>query len=224
MIFFASSQCVYPDMAPGFDPFAQERIVSELDLLPRPCRESDASFDTFAFGQEKLYAEKLYDAYARAYGLDVRIARIGNTYGPYCTWDGDRAKSVAAICRKVAQAPYAGVVDLWGSGQQTRAFTYVDDVIDGILSLMLTDYSQPVNIASAETVTIRELFETVCRVANKVLAFRTVPGPVGNMARGSDNTLCRKVLDWEPETSLFNGIALTYPWIREQVDKAKSTV
>jgi len=212
-IFFASSQCVYPDKF-EIDPFAAERFGGIVDNAAH--RETDAHFDTFAFGQEKMFAEKLYDAYRRNYGIDCCIGRLGNTYGPYSTWDGDRAKAPAAICRKVAQASYAGTVDLWGNGGVRRSFTYVDDVIDGIQRLMDSDYTQPLNIANAETVTIMELFETVLRVANKVLVHRWVDGPVGVTARGSDNTLCRKVLDWEPSTSLWNGLAITYPWIRDQ--------
>jgi nucleoside-diphosphate-sugar epimerase len=208
-IFFASSQCVYPE--PGIDPFAQERIALNA------CREQDASFDTFAFGQEKLYAERLYDAYARNFGFEIRIGRLGNTYGPYCIWNGSRAKAVAAICRKVAGAPYAGTIELWGNGKQTRSFTYVDDAIEGILRLMKSDYDKPVNIASAQTVTIEELLETVCRVAGKIVGWKTVDGPVGVRHRPSDNTLCRKVLNWEPRTGLELGLAMTYPWVAKQV-------
>jgi GDP-D-mannose 3', 5'-epimerase len=215
-VFFASSQCVYPEAA--FDPYASERLVPR-HLAPAAFREDQASFNNFAFAKEKLYAEALCMAYSLNYGLNVRIGRLGNTYGPYCVWDGDRSKSVAAICRKVAEAPYAGCVKIWGDGQQTRSFTYVGDVIDGILKLMASDYDKPVNIASAETVTIVELFEAVCRVANKVLAWEPSSGPVGVRARGSDNTLAKRVLGWEPETPLWHGLALTYPWIREQVDK-----
>lgn len=214
-IFFASSQCVYPDRF-EIDPFASERLTSELDLMPRGCRESDASFDTFPFAQEKLYAEALYRAYASSFGLEVRIGRLGNTYGPYCTWDGSRAKSVAAICRKVSQAPYSGVVRLWGDGTATRSFTYVDDAVEGIIRLMTSDYSKPVNIAHSEPVSIAELFDTICRVAGKVMAWKSEPGPVGNHARTSDNTLCRQVLNWEPTASLYAGLLKTYPWIKEQ--------
>lgn len=216
-IFFASSQCVYPDFDRGIDPFAQERLASEIDLMPRTCRESDASFNTFAFAQEKLYAERLFLAYAKSYGLSVRIARIGNTYGPYCTYDGSRAKSVAAICRKVAQAKYSGVIRLWGDGTATRSFTYVDDVVDGIIRLMVSDYQKPVNIAHAKPVSIVELFETICKVAGKVMAWEPEPGPVGNASRTSDNTLCRQVLNWEPDTPLYEGLLKTYPWIAKQV-------
>jgi GDP-D-mannose 3',5'-epimerase len=200
-VFFSSSQCVYPATIHG---------------LPQ---EQDASFDTFAFGQEKLYAEALYGAYARNYGLQVRVGRLSNTYGPYCTWAGNRSKAVAAICRKVAEAPYAGCVKLWGDGHQRRSFTYVDDVIDGILKLMESDYDKPLNISIGETMSIAELFESVCHVANKLLGWEPSEGPVGVKNRGSDNTLCRQVLGWEPKTQLWHGLALTYPWIRDQVEK-----
>lgn len=214
-IFFASSQCVYPDKI-SVDPFAQERIVLP-SLSDSTHRESDAHFDTFAFGQEKLFAEKLYDAYARNYGMNVRIGRIGNTYGPYCVYDGPRAKAPAAICRKVAQAGYGGVVDLWGDAQATRSFTYVDDVIEGMIRLMASDYSQPVNLASSEMVTIEQLFETVCKVAGKILTWRASEGPTGVRGRNSDNTLCRQVLNWEPNWTLHEGLSKTYPWIKQQV-------
>lgn len=215
-IFFASSQCVYPDRF-EIDPFAGERLVSELNLMPRLFAERDASFDTFAFAQEKLFAEKLYDAYHRNHGLDIRIGRIGNTYGPYCTWQGPRAKAPAALCRKVAEAAYAGVVDIIGDGQQSRSFTYVDDAVEGMIRLMETNYWKPVNIASREVVTIGQLFEAICHVSGKILAGRSVNGPVGVHSRGSDNTLCRHILGWEPKISLFDGLERTFPWIVEQI-------
>lgn len=215
-IFFASSQCVYPDTF-EIDPFVNERTVSELDLLPRTNRESDASFNTFPFAQEKLYAEALYQAYAREYGLDVRIARLGNTYGPYCAYAGDRPKVVAALCRKVAEAQYAGLVRIWGDGTAVRSFTYVDDAVEGMIRLMASDYTKPVNLASSQQVTVLELFETICRTAGKILAWESEPGPVGVHSRNSDNTLCRQVLGWEPTTSLFSGLSETYHWIAKQV-------
>ncbi len=216
-IFFASSQCVYPDTI-DVDPYANERIASVLGKKSAPGhREEEASFNTFAFGQEKMFAEKLYDAYARNYGIQTRVARYGNTFGPYCEWRDPKAKAPAAICRKVATIPYAGVVDLWGSGEQTRSFTYIDDVIDGTRKLMASDYSQPVNIAHPEQVSIAELFETICNVANKAVSWKpTDDGVVGVRSRGSDNSRCKQVLAWEPSTSLWSGIAMTYPWIRDQ--------
>lgn len=217
-LFFASSQCVYPDRV-EVDPFANERMVSEIDLLPYSPSERDASFNTFAFAQEKLFSEKLCDAYNRNHGLNIAIGRIGNTYGPYCVYDGPRAKAPAAICRKVVAARYSdSVVDLIGSGQQTRSFTYVDDVVEGMIRLMASNYWKPVNIASAETVTIQQLFETTCKVAGKILEYRQIDGPTGARHRGSDNTLCKNVLGWEPTTSLLEGLEKTYPWIKSQVD------
>lgn len=216
-IFFASSQCVYPDHDPGVDPFAQERIPDPKHLVPRACKETDASFNTFPFAQEKLFAETLYRTHAAAYGFEIRIGRLGNTYGPHCTWDGPRAKAVAALCRKVCQAPYAGSVELWGSGNQTRTFTHVDDAVEGMIRLMAADYDKPVNIASSQAVTIDELLETICRLAGKIVGRKFVEGPVGVSHRVSDNTLCRQVLNWEPRIGLELGLAITYPWIRDQV-------
>jgi nucleoside-diphosphate-sugar epimerase len=217
-VLFSSSQCVYPDPPVHVDPFSSERVPAKP--VESNFAEKDASFDTFAFGKEKLFSEALYDAYYRNHGIKVAIARIGNTYGPYCVWDGPRAKAPAALCRKIAEVPYGGVVDIIGSGAQTRAFTYVDDVIDGLIRLMEADYPLPVNISHAEQVSVVELFEIICRIANKIVAWKPVDGPVGVQARGSDNTLCKKVLGWQPETQLWHGMALTYPWIRDESQKA----
>jgi nucleoside-diphosphate-sugar epimerase len=212
-IFFTSSQCVYPDNRFSVDPFAAERIAPP----PAPWKETDAAFENnFAFAKEKMYTEVLYAGYARNYGMPVRIGRLGNTYGPFSVWAGDRAKVVASICRKVAQAPYAGVVELWGDGQASRSFTYVDDAVEGILRLMRSDAQGPVNIAHPDTVTIAELFETICEVAGKVLAWKPSAGPEGVKHRGSDNTLCKQLLNWEPSTSLRAGLEKTYPWVKEQ--------
>lgn len=213
-IFFASSQCVYPDVM-DVDPFANERIAETVTHVA--CKEADASFNTFPFAQEKLFSEQLYSAYAKAYGIRIAIGRLGNTYGPYCTWGGPRAKAPAAICRKVAASPYGVPVELWGNAQQTRSFTYVDDAVEGMIRLMTANYAAPVNIASAEAVTIEQLFEYVCQKAGKILGWQKADGPTGVMYRGSDNALCRAVLQWEPGTSLKDGIAKTYPWIEKQI-------
>ena len=198
-LFFASSQCVYP--------------------TSRECAESDAypANPDSAFGWEKIFAERLYDAYYRNHGLDIRIARFGNTYGPYCVWDGPRAKAPAAICRRVAGLFPGQDVEIWGDGSQTRSFTYVDDAIDGAIRLMANDYHGPVNIASSELVTIKQLVETVCKVASKPAYIKQVPGPIGVHDRNSDNTLCKQVLGWEPTTPVAEGIAKLYPWVVEQI-------
>lgn len=216
-IFFASSQCVYPTRPP-VDPFASERIP---EAQPGVYRECDATFDNFAFAKEKLYAEALYEAHSRAGHVEVRIGRLGNVYGPYSEWRGERAKAPAAICRKVAECSYGGIVELWGDGSARRSFTFVDDAIDGILRLMRSDYSGPVNIAHPALVSVKELFETVCKVAGQTApVFKSAPGPVGAEVRGSHNGLIRQLLKWEPSTSLEEGLRQTYPWIREQVEKA----
>jgi GDP-D-mannose 3', 5'-epimerase len=219
-IFFASSQCVYPDRF-EIDPFVAERIENAT-VRSHGYREQDADFNhNFAFGQEKLYAEALYDSYHRRCGFEIRIGRLGNTYGPYCTWSGDRTKVVAAICRKVAEASYGASVEIWGDGSQTRSFTYVDDAIDGILRLMASSYSKPVNIAHSDQTSIRDLFEIICSIACKDLLryYVSDAGPVGVASRGSDNTLCCEVLGWEPTTNLWDGLSKTYPWIKNEVEK-----
>src|SRR5882672_3485713 len=216
-IFFASSQCVYPTVEP-VDPFAFERLSPPTHSN----REVDASFENFAFAQEKLFSEKLYDAYRRNHGLTIRVGRLGNTYGPFCTWYGERAKAPAAICRKVAEAPYAGTVKLWGDGSQIRTFTYIDDAIDGIRRLMDADYQYPVNIASSEAVTIAELFDAVCHAAGKIVAFEPTDGPTGVRARTSDNSLALEVLGWEPAIPLSEGICKLYEWVSQQVLNRKA--
>jgi len=216
-VFFASSQCVYPRTI-EIDPYSSERISEDE---PGMYRECDARFENnFAFAREKLYAESLYQAFGRDHGLVVRIGRLGNTYGPYCAWNGNRAKAVAAICRKVAEAPYASAVELWGDGTQQRSFTYVEDAIEGILRLMRSDYSGPVNIAHSEMVTVQELFEVICEAAGKILAAKPGIGPIGAAVRGSHNGLCRQVLGWEPTTSLWLGLGGTYSWIKAQVENS----
>lgn len=209
-VFFASSQCVYPD------------IVENGEMAA--CREDDARFNTFPFAQEKLFSERVYAAHARTNRFKLAIGRLGNTYGAHCRWQDPHAKVVAALCRKVAAAPYAAAIDLWGDGRQVRTFTHVDDAVEGMIRLMAADYDKPVNIASSQAVTIDELLETICRLAGKFVGRKFVEGPVGVSHRVSDNTLCRQVLNWEPRIGLELGLATTYPWIRDQVLTAASNV
>lgn len=222
-IFFASSACVYPDLC--YRPSNVEYDLLDFDFL-KSNDGATAEYQAYpaqptnAFGWEKLYAERMYEAYGRVSGTAVRIGRLGNTYGEYCTWDGDRAKSVAAICRKVAEASYAGTFSIWGDGEQTRSFTYVDDVIEGIRRLMASDYSSPINIASSETVSINQLCEYVCAAAGRIMAWQHIDGPIGVRGRTSDNTLVKQVLNWEPQITLKEGLRKTYPWIRAQVENA----
>ncbi len=201
-LFFASSVCVYPDMPAGADP------VDESGAYPaHPDNE---------YGWEKLYAERVAAAYGRSTGMAVRIARFENTYGPLGTWREGREKAPAAICRKVAEAGPGGIVEVWGDGSAVRSFTYVDDLVDGIVALTASDLDGPVNLGSPQYVTVDELVGTVVGVAGFPVEVRHVPGPVGVAARNFSTERARS-LGWSAPTSLVKGLARTYPWVAEQV-------
>ena len=205
--FFSSSVCVYRDMEPDEPP------LTEDDAIPaNPDNE---------YGWEKLYAERVAMAYGRRYGMKVRIARFENCYGPEGTWTGGREKAPAAICRKVAEAEDAGTIEVWGDGTAIRVFTYVDDLVDGIYTLIQSDLEGPVNIGSDERVTVADLVRTVIEVSGKKLHVRYVPGPVGVHARNFSKARIES-LGWEAKYSLKEGIARTYPWIEAQVRAARS--
>lgn len=223
-IFFASSACVYPDTS--VHEFASEYTNVQYDLLDvgsvmrAHTKESDAwtAMPTNTFGVEKLFAEQLYLAYGKHYGFDVRIARLGNTYGPGATWQGDRAKAPAALCRKVAMSGLSGEVSLWGDGQQARSFLYVDDAIEGILKLMdHSTFQGPVNIGSSELVSIDNLALLISLAAGKKISIQHVPGPIGVRGRASDNTLARRTLSWEATTPLQTGLKKTYDWVESRL-------
>ena len=200
--FFSSSVCVYRDMLPG------EPEMSEADAYPAlPDNE---------YGWEKLYAERISMAYGRRYGFPVRIARFQNCYGPEGTWSGGREKAPAAICRKVAEVPDGGTVEVWGDGSAVRSYTYVDDMVEGIHALTQSDLEGPVNIGISEYVTVDELVETVARVAGKTVRIEHVDGPVGVRSRNFSHDRVHS-LGWRPRFPLEAGIAATYPWIEEQV-------
>ena len=200
--FFSSSVCVYRDMEPGEPPMAEDGAYPAM-----PDNE---------YGWEKLYAERMALAYARRYPLKVRIARFQNTYGPYGTWTGGREKAPAAMCRKVAEADDGGAVEVWGDGTAVRNYTYVDDLVDGIVRLMRSDLEGPVNIGSQEYVTVDELVETVARVAGKDVRIKHVPGPVGVQSRNFATNRIESI-GWQPRYALEEGLAQTYPWVAEQV-------
>jgi len=200
--FFSSSVCVYRDMEPGEPPMAEDGAYPAM-----PHNE---------YGWEKLYAERMALAYARRYPLKVRIARFQNTYGPYGTWTGGREKAPAAICRKVAEAGPGDAVEVWGDGTAVRNYTYVDDLVDGIVRLMRSDLEGPVNIGSQEYVTVDELVETVARVAGKDVRIKHVPGPVGVQSRNFATNRIESI-GWQPRYALEEGLAQTYPWVAEQV-------
>ena len=206
--FFSSSVCVYRDMQPG------EPALTEDDAIPaHPDNE---------YGWEKLYAERVAMAYGRHTDMKVRIARFQNCYGPVGTWRGGREKAPAAICRKVAEAEDGGTIEVWGHGVAIRAYTYVDDMVDGIYLLMHSDLEGPVNIGSSEHVTVDELVETVIEVAGKEIHRKYVEGPVGVQSRNFSKKRIHS-LGWRAKVSLKEGIGYTYPWIETQVKAARET-
>ncbi len=204
--FFSSSVCVYRDMAPG------EPEMTEADAIPaHPDNE---------YGWEKLYAERMAQAYGRRHDMTVRIARFQNCYGPEGTWAGGREKAPAAICRKVAEAEDGGMIEVWGDGKAIRSYTYVDDMVDGIYLLMHSDLDGAVNIGCPQYVSVDELVATVAEVAGKHVQIRHVDGPVGVRSRNFSNERIYST-GWRPRFSLRDGIARTYPWVEQQVAKAR---
>jgi nucleoside-diphosphate-sugar epimerase len=209
--FYSSSACVYP-------------AHNQCDPKNPDCAEDSvypAAPDS-EYGWEKLFSERLYLAYARNYGVQVRIARFHNVFGPEGAWQGGREKAPAALCRKVAAAPDGGEIEIWGDGAQTRTFLYIDEAIDGVRRLMESDFSGPVNIGSEEMVTLDDLARTLMEIAGKKLAIRHVPGPVGVRGRRSDNTLIRKQLGWAPIRPLREGLERTYDWVAHQVSRERA--
>jgi len=206
-LLYTSSACIYP----GY-----------LQDTPEvtPLREQDAypADPEDGYGWEKLYSERVAMHYRQDYGLETRIVRFHNIYGPLGTYDGGREKSPAAICRKVALVEDEGVVEVWGDGKQTRSYCYVDDCVEGIHRLMESDYAEPLNLGQDRMVTINELVDIVAGIAGKrVYKQHDLEKPQGVRGRNSDNTQLRKVLGWEPRTSLEAGLARTYQWIAEQL-------
>jgi len=204
--FFSSSVCVYRDMQPG------EPEMKEDEAVPaHPDNE---------YGWEKLYAERMAMAYARNRGIQVRIARFQNCYGPEGTWRGGREKAPAAMCRKVAEVEDGGTIDVWGDGTAIRSYTYVDDMVNGIYLLMQSDLEGPANIGCPEYVAVDELANAVAEVAGKKITIRHVPGPVGVQSRNFSNERIYS-LGWQARYFLKDGIAQTYPWVEEQVRQAR---
>jgi nucleoside-diphosphate-sugar epimerase len=209
-IFYSGSACMYPEH-------------NQLDPDNPDCREESAypANPDSEYGWEKLFSERLYFAYNRNYGIPVRVARYHNIFGPEGTWEGGREKAPAAICRKVAYLPEeGGAIEVWGDGLQTRSFLFVDECIEATRRLMDSDFMGPVNIGSEEMVTINQLVETAARVANKeVRKMHKLDAPLGVRGRNSNNDVIRRELDWDYSQTLEEGIAKTYNWILEQIDK-----
>jgi GDP-D-mannose 3',5'-epimerase len=205
-IFYSSSACMYPE-------------YNQLDPLNPDCREESAypAAPDSEYGWEKLFSERIYLAYARNYGIPVRIARYHNIFGPEGTWNGGREKAPAAICRKVAYLPkQGGAIEVWGDGLQTRSFLFIDECIEATWRLMQSDFQGPVNIGSEEMVTINQLVDTVAKVAGKDVNKIHIDGPLGVRGRNSNNDLIRENLGWDYQMTLEEGISKTYAWIEEQ--------
>lgn len=206
--FYSSSACIYPEY---------KQMTAKL----KPLKEEDAfpAQPQDAYGWEKLVSEILAKYYYEQYGMETRIARFHNIFGPLGTWDGGREKAPAAICRKIATARLTGnyEIEIWGDGEQTRSFCYIDDCLQGIYRLMMSDYAEPLNIGQDRMLSINQLVDLVAEIAGVKVIKKYVSGPQGVRGRNSDNTRLRKVLKWEPEISLEEGLARTYKWIEEQV-------
>ena len=211
-IFYSSSACMYPEHN-QLDP--ENPLCSEESAYP-------ANPDS-EYGWEKLFSERLFLAYSKNFGLNCKIARYHNIFGPLGTWNGGREKSPAALCRKIAMAKDGGSIDIWGDGLQTRSFLYIDECVEGTIRLLRSDFSGPVNIGSEEKIAINELAKLIMKIAGKNLKINNIDGPLGVRGRNSDNRLIRKKLNWEPSLPLKVGFEKTYNWILQQVGGIKKT-
>jgi nucleoside-diphosphate-sugar epimerase len=204
-VFYSSSACMYPEH-------------NQLDPDNPNCAEDSAypANPDSEYGWEKLFSERVFLAFHRNYGLEVRIARFHNIFGPQGSWNNGKEKAPAAICRKVSEAEDGGEVEVWGDGLQTRSFLYVDECLDGVLTLMRSDCIEPVNIGSDEMVSINQLVDIAAEVADKKVVKNHIPGPQGVRGRNSDNTFIEKMIGWRPSTKLIDGVRETYNWIDSQ--------
>lgn len=209
-VFFSSSACIYPRF-------------NQTDPNNPNCEEYSAypADPDSEYGWEKIFSERLYNAAWRNYELNVRIARFHNVFGPEGTWNSGKEKAPAALCRKIAMANQGGKIEIWGDGTQTRSFLYIDDCIDGILSLMESNCTEVLNIGSEEMVTINRLAEIIAAHAGKTISLKNIEGPIGVLGRNSENTLVTKSIGWYPKINLSEGILKTYAWIESEVEKLK---
>jgi nucleoside-diphosphate-sugar epimerase len=201
--FYSSSVCIYPDMEIGAPEMSEEEAYPAL-----PHNE---------YGWEKLYAERMVEAYSRHFPIEVRIARFQNCFGAYGTWAGGREKAPAAICRKVAEVEDGGTIEVWGDGTAVRSYTHVDDMVNGIYQLTQSDLKGPVNIGNPEYISVNELVDIVSEVAGKKVNIKHIDGPVGVQSRNFSNEKIYSI-GWRAVVDTKNGIAATYPWIEEQVN------
>ena len=205
-LFYSSSACMYPEH-------------NQDDPDNPNCAESSAypAAPDSEYGWEKLFSERLFLAYNRNHGMQARVARFHNIFGPEGTWTGGKEKAPAAVCRKVAMAKSGGEIEIWGDGRQTRSFLYIDECLEGTTRLLRSGFEGPVNIGSEEMVTINQLVDIVSDIAGKKLVKKHIPGPQGVRGRNSDNRLIREKLGWAPSQPLVTGLEQTYAWIERQV-------
>jgi GDP-D-mannose 3',5'-epimerase len=208
-LFYSSSACVYAE-------------YNQKDADNPKCDEGSAypAQPDSEYGWEKLFSERLYLSYARNYGLQVRIARFHNIFGPEGVWDGGKEKVPAALCRKIAEAKDGGEMEIWGDGKQTRSFLYIDECIEGIRRLTDSNVDEPVNLGSMEIISINHLAEMIATVAGKKISIKHISGPTGVRGRNSDNKLIQQKLGWAPNYPLQKGMEITYRWVEGQVKKS----
>jgi nucleoside-diphosphate-sugar epimerase len=211
-IFYSSSACMYPEH-------------NQKDPHNPKCNEDSAypAAPDSEYGWEKLFSERLFLAYARNYGIEARVARYHNIFGPEGTWVGGREKAPAALCRKIAEAKDGTHIDVWGDGLQTRSFLFVDECVHGTMTLTRSNFAGPVNIGSEEMVTINELANMIIKISGKNLTIKHITGPQGVRGRNSDNKLIQEKLNWKPSMPLVQGLSATYQWISKQVEQAAAT-
>lgn len=212
-IFYSSSACMYPSHNQK-DP--DNPLLSEDSAYP-------ANPDS-EYGWEKLFSERLYLSFAKNYNIQVRIARFHNVFGPYGSWNNGKEKAPAALCRKIAMADHNGVIDIWGPGTQTRSFLFIDECIEGMIKIMESDFTGPVNLGSERMISINNLVTLISEIANKPVQINNIDGPLGVMGRNSDNRLVREKLNWVPKENLEEGLLKTYNWIMSQLDVGKTDV
>ena len=205
---YTSSACIYP-----------EHLQEDANVTPLKEEDAYPAYPQDAYGWEKLVSERLCTHYREDYGIETRIVRFHNIFGEKGTWDGGREKAPAAMCRKIAIAKLTGdhEIEIWGDGEQTRSFCYIDDCTEGIYRLMRSDFNEPLNLGQDRMVTINQLADIVAEIAGVTIRRKHVDGPQGVRGRNSDNTRLRQVLGWEPSISLEDGLEHTYRWIEEQV-------
>ena len=212
-IFYSSSACMYAE-------------YNQLDPDNPKCSEESAypAAPDSEYGWEKLFSERLYFAYQRNTGINVKVARFHNIFGPQGTWQGGKEKAPAALCRKVAETENGGFIEVWGDGKQTRSFLFIDECVEAVRRLMESDFSGPVNIGSEEMISINDFAKMVIDISGKNISIRNIPGPTGVRGRNSDNRLLREKLGWEPGLPLRKGMEITYKWISKQVQEKVSII